>query len=159
MKFNMLFAGAIALFLSFSTTVSAQHEYVWDHYKMSVELPDDFKVVTNSDTEFECDGDGMHLYMYVFEDGDVTVEQMHEGTRKLAHDLKFEVKDQDYNVDFNGFKGTYILGYKDGLQVMICGLINPKNATNFFTVIVFEDGDHTAEKDGIKVLNSLENEQ
>ncbi len=159
MKLRMLVTGAIALFLSFSTSVSAQHEYLWDHYKMSIELPDDFKVVTNTDTEFECDGDGMHLYMYVFEDGDVTVEQMHDATRKLARDLKFEIKDQDYTVDYNGFQGKYVLGYKDGLQVMICGLINPKNATNFFTVIVFEDGDHTAEDEGIKILNSLENEQ
>jgi hypothetical protein len=159
MKNNFLATAVVALLLSLSTTLSAQQEFVWEHYKMSIELPDDFKVVKNTDDEFECDGDGMHLYMYVFEDGNVTVEDMHDATRKLARELKFEIKDQDYEVDYNGFKGKYVLGYKEGLQVMICGLINPKNATNFFTVIVFEDGDHTAEEEGVRILNSLENEQ
>lgn len=148
----------LAFSLLSTQSVSAQQEYTWEHYKMSVELPDDFKVVKNTDNEFECDGDGMHLYMYVFDDGDVTLEQMNEATRKLGKDLKFEMKDEHYSVDHSGFKGEYILGYKDGLQVMLAGLINPKNSTNFFIVILFEDGDHVANEDGLAILNSLENE-
>jgi hypothetical protein len=146
-------------FLSFLSvqTLSAQKAFVWDYYKMSIELPDDFKVVKNTDNEFECDGDGMSLMMYVFDDGDVTLSDMNKATRKLGRDMKFELKDEHHELDYNGFKGEYILGYKDGHQMMVAGLINPKNATNFFIVIIFEDGDEQAEEDGIAILNSLEN--
>jgi hypothetical protein len=159
MKTNALSLCVFFLSLFSFQSLSAQQEYVWDHYKLSVELPNDFKVMKNTDNEFECDGKGMNLYMYVFDDGDVTLEQMNTATRKLAHDLKFEVKDEHYTVDHEGFKGEYILGYKDGLQIMVAGLINPKNGTNFFVVVIFEDGDHVALKDGIAILNSLENEE
>ena len=137
----------------------SQQQFVWDYYKMGITLPDDFKVVKNSDTEFECSGEGMELYMYVFEDGDVTAKDMSKATRELGRDLAFTMKDLEYDVDFNGFEGMYMLGYKDGLQVMVCGLINQINATNFFVVIIFEDGDHVAEEDGIAILRSLENQE
>ena len=152
------FALVVALFSFLSTpTLSAQKAFVWDYYKMSIELPDDFKVVKNTDNEFECDGEGMSLVMYVFDDGDVTLKDMNTATRKLGRELKFELKDEHHELDYNGFKGEYILGYKDGHQIMVAGLINPKNSTNFFIVIIFEDGDEQAEEDGIAILNSLEN--
>ncbi len=143
-------------FLSIQS-ISAQKEFIWDYYKVGITLPDDFKVTKNTDNEFECDGKGMKLFMYVFDDGDVTLAQMNDATRKLGHDMKFELKDEHYKLDYNGFKGEYILGLKDGIQVMVAGLINPKNSTNFFVVILFEDGDEQAEKDGVEILNSLEN--
>lgn len=157
MKTIVLALGVTFLsFLSVST-LSAQKSFEWDYYKVSIELPDDFKVVKNTDNEFECDGDGMSLVMYVFDDGDVTLTDMNKATRKLGREMKFELKDEHYELDYNGFKGEYILGFKDGIQVMVAGLINPKNSTNFFIVIIFEDGDDQAEKDGIAILNSLEN--
>jgi hypothetical protein len=158
MKTKILFFVIAILSFSSIQSVSAQQEYVWDAYKLSIELPDDFKVVKNTDEEFHCDGDGMNLFMYVFDDGNVTLDMMNDATHKLGRDMKFEMKDEHYDLDYNGFKGTYILGYKDGLQMMIAGLINPKNGTNFFIVIMFEDGDHVATEDGIAILNSLENE-
>jgi hypothetical protein len=145
----------LVLLMSFTFV---NHEFIWNYYKISVELPDDFKVVTNTDNEFESVGEGMHLYMYLFDDGDVSLDQMDEATLKLAHDLHFDMKDDEYPLDYNGFKGKYFLGYKDGHQVMLAGIINPKNATNFFVAITFSDGDHVAEKDGVAILNSLENE-
>ncbi len=159
MKTTILAFFITILSLLSSNTVSAQQEFTWDYYKVSLELPDDFKVVKNTDNEFECDGQGMHLYMYVFDDGDVTLEQMNKATHKLGRDLKFEMKDDHYEVDHNGFEGQYILGYTEGHQVMLAGLINPKNSTNFFIVIIFEDGDHVAEKDGQAILASLKNDE
>jgi hypothetical protein len=151
----LLFA---TLFFLATENTNAQHEYVWDHYKMSVELPDDFKTLKNTDDEFECDGDGMHLYMYVFENHQYSAEDMRKETGEIAKMLKFEVKDVEHDLETpEGFDGKYILGYKDGLQVMVCGLINTKNAANFWIVIVFEDGDHTAEDEGLKIINSLKN--
>jgi hypothetical protein len=153
------FLAFATLFLFMAINAQAQQEFVWEHYKMSIELPDDFKVIHNTDNEFECDGVGMHLYMYVYEDHNLTAADMHKATKDIAKTLKFEVKDEEYDIaSHDGFEGKYVLGYKDGLQLMLCGLINKKNATNFWVVIVFEDGDHTAEDEGLKILNSLENE-
>ncbi len=147
------------LFCIHATEMTAQQEYVWEHYKMSIELPNDFKVVKNTDDEFHCEGDGMELYMLVFENADLTARDMRKATKELAKQLNFELKDEEYNITaHDGFEGKYILGVKDGKQMMICGLINTKNATNFWILIEFEDGDHTAEDEGIKILNSLENE-
>ena len=38
---------------------------------------------------------------------------------------------------------------------MIAGLMNPDNASNFWIAITFNDGDENAEKDGLKILNSI----
>jgi predicted phosphatase len=61
------FLAFATLFLFMAINAQAQQEFVWDHYKMSIELPDDFKVINNTNNEFECDGVGMHLYMYVYD--------------------------------------------------------------------------------------------
>ena len=138
------------------TTVTAQKEYVWDTYKMGITLPDDFKIITNTASEFECDGDGMHMYIYIYEDEKVDFKQMVTETRDIAKRLKFDVTDDVQNFqDDDGFEGRYVLGMKDGRQMMLCGMINTKSAANFWVVIEFEDGDHTAEKDGLAILHSI----
>ena len=43
-----------------------EQTYTWEDYNVEVSVPDDFKVTKNTDTEFEMDGDGMSLMMYVF---------------------------------------------------------------------------------------------
>jgi hypothetical protein len=138
------------------TTTYAQQEYVWEKYKMGITLPNDFKVLTNTDDEFECDGDGMHLYIYIFEDEKVDFKTMVAETRNIAKKLKFDVTDEVHDFkDDDGFEGRYVLGLKDGRQVMLCGMLNTQSAANFWVVIEFEDGDHTAEKDGLAILHSI----
>ena len=143
-------------FMLAAFAASGQKEYVWDKYQMGITLPNDFKIVTNTDSEFECDGDGMHLYIYIYEDEKVDFTQMVKETKTIAKRLKFEVTDdfQDFKDD-DGFEGRYVLGYKDGHQVMLCGMINTKSAANFWVVIEFEDGDHTAEDEGLAILHSV----
>ena len=139
-----------------ATTTFAQKEYVWEKYKMGITLPNDFNVITNTNDEFECDGDGMHLYIYIFEDEKVDFKTMVKETKNIAKKLKFEVTDdvQDFKDD-DGFEGRYVLGLKDGRQIMLCGMINTQSAANFWVAIEFEDGDHTAEKDGLAILHSI----
>jgi hypothetical protein len=151
-----IFATVSLFLLTVCTTMTAQQEYVWDKYKMGITLPDDFKVITNTDNEFECDGIGMHLYINIFEDEKVDFKQIVKETRNIAKTLKFDVTDEVHDFkDDDGFEGRYVLGMKDGQQVMLCGMINTLSAANFWVVIVFEDGDHTAEKDGLAILHSI----
>ncbi|MEO0042717.1 MAG: hypothetical protein RL329_2165 [Bacteroidota bacterium] len=139
-----------------TTTADAQKEYVWEKYKLGITLPNDFKVVTNTSDEFECDGIGMHLYIHIYEDEQVDFKQMAKETHDLAKRLDFDLTEAIHDfIDDDGFEGRYVLGKKDGHQVMLCGMLNTKSAANFWVFIVFEDGDHTAEKDGLAILHSI----
>jgi hypothetical protein len=139
-----------------TTTAYAQKEYVWEKYKLGITLPNDFKVVTNTSDEFECDGIGMHLYIHIYEDEQVDFKQMTKETHDLAKRLDFDLTEAIHDfIDDDGFEGRYVLGKKDGHQVMLCGMLNTKSAANFWVFIVFEDGDHTAEKDGLAILHSI----
>jgi uncharacterized protein Usg len=147
---------AVLLLLTASSAMFAQQEYVWEQYKMSITLPSDFKVLTNTNEEFECDGDGMHLYIYLFENEKVDFKMITQETRNIAKKLKFDVTDEIHDFkDDDGFEGRYVSGTKDGQQIMLCGMINTQSAANFWVVIQFKDGDHTAEKDGLKILHSI----
>ena len=154
MKAKFLLLPVLLFLITFS--VNAQQEYVWEKYKMGITLPNDFKVITNTDDEFECDGDGMHLYIYIYEDEKVDFKDMVRETREISKKLKFDVTDELHDFkDDDGFEGRYVLGMKDGRQVMLCGMINTKSAANFWVVIEFEDGDHTAEDEGLTILHSI----
>lgn len=141
--------------LFFSVFASAQKTFTWKQYGVSVTLPSDFTVVTNTADEFECKGIGMDFHMLPFQDASVTLKDMVNATRQIAKEMKVDATDESHEVHINGFEGQYILGYKDGHQMMICGLINPNNSTNLLIYILFEDGDHHAESDGVAILNSL----
>lgn len=155
MKVKLLSLSALFLLIAL-TTARAQQEYVWEKYKMGITLPNDFKVLTNTDSEFECDGDGMHMYIYIYEDEKVDFKDMVRETREISKKLKFDVTDEVHDfTDDDGFEGRYVLGVKDGRQIMLCGMINTKSAANFWVAIEFEDGDHTAEKDGLNILHSI----
>jgi hypothetical protein len=157
MKSKIISLAVLLLLLVCTTTTTyAQQEYVWEKYKMGITLPNDFKVLTNTNDEFECDGDGMHLYIYIFEDEKVDFKAMAVETRNIAKKLQFDVTDEIHDFkDDDGFEGRYVLGMKDGRQVMLCGMLNTQSAANFWVVIEFEDGDHTAEKDGLAILHSI----
>ncbi len=147
----------VVLLLSLNFFAQAQKEFVWDDYKIGITLPNDFKVTKNTSTEFICDGIGMDFYMYIFDDHKVTADNMIAETKKIAKQLKFEEVDESYDFKTrDGFTGKYVLGYKDGRQIMLAGLIQENSATNMWVYIEFEDGDHQAKKDGLAILESIE---
>ena len=151
-----LFAVAVALFLSGTafTFVTLNQTYVWNHYKMQITVPDDFKVVRNSDENFEMKGDGMELFMDVFEK-DITKDDMDEATVAGAKAMKLNEIDAAHELATNGLEGYYVEGEKDGDRVMFAGLIDPGSHTNFFVAITFDDEDKTAEADALRIMMSL----
>ena len=88
MKIKIFSLLTIGAFMLFSNSIKAQQEFVWEHYKIAMTLPSDFKIVTNNDNEFECEGDGMDLYMYVYEDIDVDFNDICEYWVKRAKKVK-----------------------------------------------------------------------
>lgn len=152
-KFVLFFV----LLFSINFFAQAQKEFVWDDYKIGITLPNDFKVKKNTSNEFECAGIGMDFYMYIFSDHKVTAADMVSETKKLAKELKFEAVDETYDFKTrDGFTGKYILGYKDGRQTMLAGIIQENSDANMWVFIEFEDGDHQAKKDGLDILESIE---
>ena len=147
---------AIALFLSGTafTCISLSQTYVWDDYKIQITVPDDFKVVRNNSENFEMKGDGMELFMDVFEK-DITKEDMDDATIAGAKTMKLTAIDAAHELSTNGLEGYYVEGEKDGDRVMFAGLIDPNSHTNFFTAITFDDEDKTAEADALRIMMSL----
>ena len=47
------------------TYVVVNQVYVWEAYALEITVPDDFKVIKNTNEEFEMKGDGMGMYMYL----------------------------------------------------------------------------------------------
>ena len=75
----------------------------------------------------------------------------------ISKQLKFEEVDEIYDFKTrDGFSGKYVLGYKDGKQVMFAGIIQEKSSTNVWVYSEFEDGDHQAKKDGLAILEGIE---
>ena len=137
-----------------SLSVQAQQSWVWDAYDVSLQLPEDFKVIKNGKNEFEAEGEGMEIYMFIFEE-DISLNQMKDATLLAASEMELEQYDAVEEVSTSGFEGKYVAGYKEGDAVLLCGLIDPDNTTNFFVVITFDDDDGVAEADAFRILRSL----
>jgi len=147
--------GAFAVCLFFSNSIFSQTDYFWDYYKIAVTLPSDFKELLDTDNEFEAKGDGMHLYIYIFDDHKVSLKDMNDETKKVAKQLKFDITDETTEISDDEFQGRYVLGYKSGSQIMLAGMIQKNNDTNLWIAIEFADGDKEAEREGLRIINSL----
>ncbi|MEM9548002.1 MAG: hypothetical protein AAGA77_18620 [Bacteroidota bacterium] len=152
---NSFYALCIMLIsVSISFSLEAQQTWDWDTYEVSIDLPDDFKVVKNTENEFDAVGDGMEIFMFIFE-SDITLDEMKDATLEVADEMRLEEVDSVEAISTRGFKGKYVAGYLEGDAVLLCGLINPKNITNFFVLVTFGDDDDVAEEDAFKILKSI----
>ena len=145
---------SIFLLTIISISASAQQQFVWDYYKVSIMLDNDFKVTKNTDDEFRANGDGMEVYVDVWEEN-IAVDDMDEAVAAYALKLKMTEIDAAHEVHINGLDGFYVEGFKDGDRVMLAGLIVPNSHANILVEIHFDDKDATAEKDALKILNSI----
>ena len=156
MKFSIKSMMLLMVIFALHTSASAQQEFEWEQYDMKMTLPADFKVLENTASEFRAKGDGMEMEMYVFESHKVTAADMKTETAKVAKELGITYVDHWETVKDKNFEGLYVEGAdKNGNKILLCGLINNKSAANFWITIEFNDGDHTAEKDGVAILNSI----
>ncbi|MEM6320053.1 MAG: hypothetical protein AAF960_20440 [Bacteroidota bacterium] len=97
----------------------------------------------------------MELAMFIFEE-DITLGEMKEAKIEVAHEMELEEWDDVQNVNTAEFKGKYVAGYVDGSAVLLCGLINPNNITNFFVVITFDDDNEVSEDTAFEILDSIQ---
>ena len=145
---------SICLLTITSISASAQQQFVWNYYKVSIMLDNDFRVTKNTDDEFRAQGDGMEVYVDVWEEN-IAVDDMDEAVARYALKLNMTEIDAAHEVHINGLDGFYVEGFKDGDRVMLAGLIVPNSHTNILVEVNFDDKDATAEKDALKILNSI----
>jgi hypothetical protein len=133
----------------------AQHNYVWEKYKIQVTVPNDFRVKKNTNTDFDMKGDGMELSMTIFEKN-VAIDDLDDAALDGAKAMKLQEIDMAHKVSVNELEGYYVEGFKDGHRVMFACLGDPNSHTKFFIVITFDDKDKVAEQDALGIINSLD---
>ncbi len=144
----------ISSFFAFTSVVDKT--YYWEQYNIEITVPRDFKIVKNTSNEFEMKGDGMELFMYIWNQKKLAVEDMDEATVELAKELKLQEVDEEEAFKNGDFAGYYVEGFKDGDRVMLAGVVDLKSRTNFFIVITFDDKDEEAEKEALKILENID---
>lgn len=144
----------ISSFFAFTSVVDKT--YYWEQYNIEITVPRDFKIVKNTSNEFEMKGDGMELFIYIWNQKKLAVEDMDEATVELAKELKLQEVDEEEAFKNGDFAGYYVEGFKDGDRVMLAGVVDLKSRTNFFIVITFDDKDEEAEKEALKILENID---
>ena len=74
---KVLFTLVISTLLAFSA--AAQKTYTWDTYHIQITVPRDFRVLTNTNHDFDMKGDGMELSMHIFEKN-VAIDDLDDAT-------------------------------------------------------------------------------
>ncbi|OWY22833.1 hypothetical protein C7N43_23585 [Sphingobacteriales bacterium UPWRP_1] len=155
-KFLSLNVCLLLLFAaSFSVNAQKYFDYEWSKYNLAFTLAEDFKEVTNNDSEFTAVGDGMEFAVFPFNDASVDHSDMTKYTLSVAGSLEMQELDDVDVLDLNGLEGAYVEGYKDGDRVILLGFIDPTSETNFFALITFGDDDNVAEDEAVKMISSL----
>ncbi|MEP7195869.1 MAG: hypothetical protein ABI851_05075 [Saprospiraceae bacterium] len=139
----------------FCSGLVAQKNYVWEHYKIQLTVPSDFRVKVNDDHNFEMKGDGMDLAMHIFEQN-VAIDDLDDATIAGANAMELAEVDEETKVTVNELEGYYVEGFKSGYRIVFAGLGDPKSHTNFFIVITFDDDDKEAEAAALEIINSLD---
>ncbi|MFN4147274.1 MAG: hypothetical protein ACK4GN_15725 [Runella sp.] len=143
------------IFSLFSFTAIVDKTYYWDAYNIEITVPRDFKITKNTKNEFEMAGDGMELFMYIWNQKAITTDDMDEATVAAAKAMQLEEIDEEHAFKNGYFEGYYVEGFKDGDRVMFAGVVDLSSRTNFFIAITFDDNDAEAEKEALKILESI----
>jgi hypothetical protein len=146
----------ILLLVLSSFSMIVDKTYYWDDYNIEITVPRDFKITKDTNNEFEMSGDGMELFMYIWNQKRVTIDDMDDATLTAAKDMKLQEVDAMEPFKNGDFEGYYIEGFKDGDRVMLAGVIDIQSRTNFFITITFDDKDEVAEKEALKILESID---
>lgn len=128
-------------------------EWTWETHGLQFAAPEDMIVETNNGDQFgaRLRNDLLHLYIFPWQDQDLTKASLDDEVKKLMKSLGYRGTKQ-IELELNGFEGSYILAEKDGVTVILEGLLDPDSATNFYALIVY-GADY--EDEAIKIANSF----
>ncbi len=155
---NISFLLFIALMAFSSINLSAQSftDWDWDTYGVKFSAPSTFKVQTNNADEFtaKLSNDLLHLSIIPWKDASLTKATLKKSVKDLCKEMGFSAAETGtiHDLELNGFQGCYAMITKDGVSMIIEGLLDPASPTNFYTIIVYGPG---YEDKAIQMANSF----
>ena len=128
----------------------------WKTYGMKFSAPADFKVQTNTSEEFtaKLSNDLLHLSIIPWKDASLTSENLKASLRELCTEMGYTSREIGtiYDLDLNGYTGSYAIVSKDGVTLIVEGLLDQTSETNFYSIIVYA-GNYEAQ--ALKIANSF----
>lgn len=148
----------VTLFTMTQQSVFAQSftEWNWKTYSLKFSAPSDFKVETNTADEFtaKLSNDLLHLSIIPWKDASLTKATLKKSVRDLCTEIGYTAREIGTitDLDLNGFEGCYAMVSKDGVTLIVEGLLDPESETNFYAIIVYGD---RYESKAIQIANSF----
>lgn len=152
-KLRLLFLLSCFAFLSVSLGAQGFTDWTWDTHGLKFSAPSDMKVEVNDGDQFgaKLSNDLLHLYIFPWQDQDLTKETLGAEVKKLMKSLGYRGT-QLIDLELNGFEGSYILAEKEGVTCILEGLLDPDSATNFYALIIYGPG---YDDEALKIANSF----
>ncbi|MDX1903629.1 MAG: hypothetical protein SFU27_05670 [Thermonemataceae bacterium] len=130
-------------------------QWVWKSQKMKFAIPATMKVTTNNANEFHAKDSENEFAMYVWQNVEVTAEEMKTAVYTVADQYMDNLTMADDH-DIDDFEGAYVVGDYQGHKTVFFGLIDKRGGTNFFTMIIFNEADDFSVEQALKIIDSID---
>jgi len=128
----------------------------WKTYGVKFSAPSDFKVETNTSEEFSAklSNDLLHLSIIPWKDASLTTATLKTSVKELCKEMGYTTREIGTveDLELNGLQGCYAVVTKDGVTLIVEGLLDPESETNFYAIIVY-GGSYEAK--AFKIANSF----
>lgn len=128
----------------------------WTTYGLKFSAPSNFKVITNNSEEFtaKLSNDLLHLSIIPWKDASLTTATLKSSLRELCQEMGYTAREIGtiHDLELNGYEGSYAMVTKDGVTLIVEGLLDQESETNFYSIIVYTDG---YEDKALKIANSF----
>lgn len=135
--------------------VSAQTNWTWKQHNLKFSLPAGFKLKKNTANEFQAKGVGVEFDIFVWQDHNVTPEEMKDALIVLADTFIDNISHYGEH-DLDDFEGAYVIGDYKGKKTIFFGFIDKKGGTNFFAEVIFDEYDDDALEDAFHIVDSID---
>ncbi len=155
-KVQLFLLVAFVSIASMSVNAQTMTTWNWKTYGISFKAPSDFKVQTNTKDEFtaKLSNDLLHLSIIPWRDATLTTATLKSSVRELCTEMGYTSREIGTitDIQLNGLEGCYAIVSKDGVTLIVEGLLDPSSETNFYAIIVYGG---RYEPSAMKIANSF----
>jgi hypothetical protein len=123
----------------------------WDHQKIRLTTSGDYQLLVNSESDFELKSQNLEILLHLSDKNDHA-----EALSVVAENMKIEAQGAKEAFKNGYFKGFFMVGMKNGHQVLLVALTDMYQGIPFYMALVYAHGDGQAEEEAIRVLKTLE---
>ena len=143
-------------FLAGSLFAAEMEEWTWEDYKVSFQVPSDFKVLKSDDKQFSASNANIRMTIFPVKGKAITAEKLVDNLvkwvdqNKIVYDAE---KDLDVIEDLNGYLCAYVIGVKEAKQVFGGLIVNPADfSIRLYVLITYKQDDYDT---GLAMLKSF----